>query len=94
MSITVHKTTFPGHADGCQDIVSCDHDGANVGCKELFQNIGRGGLELVLKDDEPNEIEIALHISSAHLLYFDPAEFFQMSRRASDNSISFVRVEG
>lgn len=94
MRIAVQKSAFSRNADGCEDIVSCHHDGTNVGIQELLQHGCRRRLQLVLENNEPDKVEPALDFGPGQLLRLDPAKFRQVPRRAADDSIPLVGVVG
>ena len=94
MCIFVYQTTIPRHANCCQDVVTSHHDGANVGLSQLPQNSFRGRLELILKDDEPYEIQVILDILAFHLLRLNPWKFCDVSSSACDDPVTLVGVIG
>lgn len=92
MCLAIHETTLSCDANGCQDVVARHHNCANVGGQKLFQYRCSCGLELVLKNDETNKIEVTFNIISSHLLGLDPAELLKMTAGNSNNTITLVSI--
>lgn len=70
--VFVHEAAIPCHANGCQDVVACNHDRSNVRLGQLLENSSSRRLQLVLENDETHKFEIALSLVALHFLAFDP----------------------
>src|SRR4051794_26057421 len=92
VSRLVDHVAFRSDADGSKDIVSSDHNSADVGLEELLQDACGGGLQFILEYDETNKFEVRFDIVALHLLGLDPAELLHMLRRASNDTVTAMRV--
>lgn len=90
----VHEPTLAGHANCGQDVVTRHHDGPYARVPDLGKDSRRGGLQLVLEDDEPDEVEPGLGILPLHLLSLDPAQLRDVLRGDTDDAVALVRVKG
>lgn len=92
MSFSVHETTFPCDANGCQDVVACHHDSTNVGSQKFFQNCCSRRLKLVLENDKTNKVEVTFDFASGHLLSLDPTKLLEMTAGNTNDTITFVSI--
>lgn len=92
MHTTVHHSTLPSYTYGCQNIVTRHHNGSNIGRQKLLDHARGCWLQFVLENDESNKFKAILNVGSSHLLCFKPAEFLEVPRCTSDDSIALVGV--
>lgn len=71
--VRTNHLAFASNADSSQDVVACAHDIPNASLVELGNHLGRGALQLILKDDKACEFQVALSFSACQLLHFHPA---------------------
>lgn len=92
MGMFLQQAAFSCNADGCQNVITSNHDRSNIGLDQFFHHWSRAWLQFVLKDDESDKAQIAFYVFSSHLLHFDPAELSKMTRGAADYTIALVRI--
>ncbi len=88
-----NQVTFPCNADRSQDVVSRAHDPAHASFAELSDDVRRGRLEFILKDDEAYELKIRLCLWPSHFLDSNPIKLGNVLGCDRNNSKPAMRVE-
>lgn len=83
---------FTSHTDRSQNVVTGAHGISDASLVELSNHTGRSALQLVLKDDEANKLQVAFSFITLQLLYFHPAQLALVSGGTGNDAVSLVRV--
>lgn len=83
---------FTSHTDRSQNVVTGAHGISDASLVELSNHPCGSTLQLVLKDDEANKLQVAFSFIALQLLYFHPAQFALVSGSTGNYTVSLVRV--
>lgn len=73
MCCWVYESAFSGDTDSCERVVARDHPASHMRRPQFLDHGRRSGLELVLENDEPQEVETALGLLAPQPLGLQPS---------------------
>jgi len=88
------QTTLSRDADSSSNIVTSDHSTGDVSGSQGMDCRSGSFLQLVLKDDEPKEMQTTLGLLPLHSLSLKPGETFDAFAGNGDNTETVSRVVG
>jgi hypothetical protein len=94
MGRLLNQTALAPHAYCREDIIARAHNTTDSCTPENTNDTGRLWFELVFKDDEAKEIEIAFGFFALHLLSLDPAELGIVLCCTGNDTVAAVGVVG